>query len=35
MRLLGDHETGTGNRSPVRAPRNSTLDARKNTVLRV
>jgi len=38
MRLLGDHQTGTGDRSPVRParlPRNSTLDARKNTVLRV
>ena len=38
MRLLGDHQTGTGNRSPVsaaRLPHNSTLDARKSTVLRV
>jgi len=38
MRLLGDHQAGTGDRSAVRAarlPRNSTLDARKNTVLRV
>jgi len=38
MRLLGDHQAGTGDRSPVRAarlPRNSAVDARKNTVLRV
>ena len=38
MRLLGDHQTGTSDRSGVRAarpPRNSALDARKNTVLRV
>jgi hypothetical protein len=38
MRLLGDHQSGAGDRSAVRAarlPRNSTLDARKNTVLRV
>jgi hypothetical protein len=38
MRLLGDHQAGTSNRAAVRAarpPRNSTLDARKNTVLRV
>lgn len=38
MRLLGDHQTGTSDRSGVRAarpPRNSALDARKNTVFRV
>jgi hypothetical protein len=38
MRLLSDHQGGTGDRSAVRTahlPRNSTLDARKNTVLRV
>lgn len=38
MRLLGSHQTETANRSTVcaaRPPRNSTLDARKNTVLRV
>jgi hypothetical protein len=37
-RLLSDHETGTGDPSQVRGsplPRNSALDARKNTVLRV
>jgi hypothetical protein len=38
MRLLGDHQGGSRDRCAVRAarlPRNSTLDARKNTVLRV
>jgi hypothetical protein len=38
MRLLGDHQGGTGYPSAVptaRLPRNSTLDARKSTVLRV
>ena len=38
IRLLSDHEPGTGGHPRIRAsqlPRNSALDARKNTVLRV
>lgn len=38
VRLLSDHQIGTGDPSPVRGsrlPRNSALDVKKNTVLRV
>ena len=38
IRLLSDHEIGTGTSSPTRGarlPRNSALDTKKNTVIRV